>query len=113
MAGLFSIYSMYKTGVFSKIISCSGSLWYPNFTDFVEKNKIIKKPKKIYFSLGNKEKNTKNTLMSQVEEKTKYLESYFHDLGIETIYEENEGHHFQNVHERIAKGITWVLEDEK
>ena len=110
LAGLFSIYSMYKIDVFDKIISCSGSLWYPKFIDFVKENIIMKKPEKIYFSLGNKESKTRNELMCKVEENTKYLKEYFEKRGIKTIYEENEGNHFQDVSNRISKGICWVLE---
>ena len=34
----------------------------------------------------------------------------FDDKGIKTIYEENEGNHFQNADLRMAKGIKWILE---
>ena len=109
LAGLFAVYSMYKTNIFSKIISASGSLWYPDFLEFVKETKIINKPKKIYFSLGNKESKTKNEVLSKVEENTKYLAKFYEELGIETIYEENEGNHFQDVYNRIVKAIKWIL----
>ena len=109
LAGLFAIYSLYKTDIFSKAVSCSGSLWYPNFIEFIKLNHLKRIPQKIYFSLGNKESKTKNVKMSTVEEKTKEIESYFHSQNIETIYKENDGNHFQDVEERIAKGIAWAL----
>ena len=109
LAGLFAIYSLYKTNIFSSAISCSGSLWYPNFIEYIEGNDLKRIPNKIYFSLGNKESKTKNELMSKVEEKTKYAEQYYNNNKIETIYEENEGNHFQDVSYRIAKGIRWIL----
>jgi len=109
LAGLFAIYSLYKTDIFSKAVSCSGSLWYPDFIEFVKSNHLKRIPQKVYFSLGNKESKTKNVKMSTVEEKTKEIESYFHSQNIETIYEENDGNHFQDVENRIAKGIAWVL----
>ncbi|MBP3255592.1 MAG: alpha/beta hydrolase [Clostridia bacterium] len=109
LAGLFAIYSLYKTNIFTSVISCSGSLWYPNFIEYVENNELKTKPDKIYFSLGNRECKTKNELMSKVEEKTKYLEQYYNNKNIKTIYEENEGNHFQDVTNRIAKGIKWIL----
>ncbi len=111
LAGLFSIYSMYKTEKFKRIVSASGSFWYPNFLEYINKNKIKNNPDKIYFSLGNKESKTKNELMSKVEVNTKYLLEYYKNQGIETIYEENEGNHFQDVNIRIAKGICNILED--
>jgi len=110
LAGLFAIYSLYKTNIFTSVISCSGSLWYPDFVEYIQNNELKIKPHKIYFSLGNKEKNTKNELMSKVEEKTKFTEQYFKKRNIETIYEENEGNHFQDVTNRIAKSIKWILD---
>lgn len=109
LAGLFAIYSLYKTDKFDKIISCSGSFWYPNFIQFVKTNELQKKPEKIYFSLGNRESKTKNEMMSKVEENTKYLKQFYDEYGVETIYEENQGNHFQDVSNRIAKGIYWIL----
>ncbi len=109
LAGLFAVYSLYKTSIFSSAISCSGSLWYPKFDAFIKSNNLKTIPNKIYFSLGRKEKYTKNVLMSNVEEKTKDIELFFESKNIQTIYEENEGNHFQNVIERIAKGISWIL----
>ena len=109
LAGLFAIYSLYKINIFNKIISASGSLWYPNFTDYVKENKILNKPEKIYFSLGNKESKTKNEILSKVEDNTKYLAEFYKNQGIKTIYEENEGNHFKDPELRIAKGIKSIL----
>ena len=109
LAGLFSIYSLYKTDIFNSAISCSGSLWYPNFIEYAKSNSMKINPDKIYFSLGNKERNTKIKLMSSVEDKTRLLEQYYSSLNINTFYEENEGNHFQNVSDRISKGIAWIL----
>ena len=109
LAGLFSLYTIYKTNIFSKIICVSSSLWYPNLLKFIKENNYYKKPNKIYFSLGNKEKNTKNELMKKVEDNTIEIEKYYKDLGIKTIFEYNEGNHFNNPELRISKGINWIL----
>lgn len=108
LAGLFSLYSGYRTNYFKRIVSASGSLWYPNFIEYVKSNKISQDVNKIYFSLGNKEKNTKIELLKSVEERTKEIQTF---LGktITTIYEENPGNHFQDTTLRMAKGINWIL----
>ena len=110
LAGLFAIYSLYKTNIFNKIISASGSLWYPNLIEYVKENKMLNKPEKIYFSLGNKESKTRNEILSKVEDNTNYLSEFYKNQGIKTIYEENEGNHFQDVYLRLAKAIKWILE---
>ena len=109
LGGLFALYSAYKTDVFKRIASASGSMWYPNFAEYVKANEISKNIDKIYFSLGNKEKNSKIKILKTVEDKTKEIYDYLSN-NINTIYEENEGNHFQDEILRMAKGIKWILE---
>ena len=109
LAGLFAIYCMYQTDKFKRVGSISGSLWYPNFLQFAKENELKYMPEKIYFSLGNKEEKTKNEKMAKVKENTLILKEYYAQKEIDTIYEENEGNHFQDVSNRIAKGICWLL----
>ena len=59
MAGLFALYSLYKTDVFNGAASCSGSLWFPGFRDYVFNNDLIASSSKIYMSLGDRESKTK------------------------------------------------------
>ena len=60
LAGLFAVYAMYKTDVFDRVASMSGSLWFYDFIEYCKRNDCRKLPDKIYFSLGNKEANTLN-----------------------------------------------------
>ena len=110
LAGLFALYTGYKTKKFKKIITVSGSMWYLNFEEYIRKNKINSNINSIYFSLGNLEKLSENPILKTVEEKTKSIEKYLSNF-IKTKYEENEGNHFKNVAERISKGIKWSLEN--
>lgn len=110
LAGLFSVYCPYKTKIFSKIASVSGSFWFPKFIDFVKENNFSSDINKIYFSLGNKESKVKNQILSTVEKNTVELEKLYNSRGIQTVYEENQGNHFQDADLRIAKGIKWILE---
>lgn len=109
LAGLFSIYSIFKTSCFSRFISCSGSLWYPNFVGFVKEHLLDNLPKRVYFSIGSREYKSKNKLMANVLNCTLDLKDYFDKNGVETIFEENEGNHFQDVSYRIAKSIYSIL----
>lgn len=108
LGGLFAIYSGFKTDKFTRIASASGSLWYPNFLEFVKNNRISENIEKIYFSLGNKEANSKIQVLSTVEEKTKEIYTYISN-NIETTYEVNEGNHFKDGTLRMAKGIKWII----
>ena len=109
LGGLFAFYSGFKTDKFQRIASVSGSLWYPNLVEYVKSNTLSNHIDKIYFSLGNKEKNSKIQILSLVEEKTKEIYEYV-SKSIDSIYEENEGNHFKDGTLRTAKGIKWILE---
>ncbi len=109
LAGLFALYASYNTNIFTSIASISGSLWYPNIINYIKNNNISTNINKIYFSLGNKENKIKNSIMSKVRDNTIIIEQYINNLHINTIYEENEGNHFNNIDTRIYKAIKWLL----
>ena len=112
LGGLFALYSAYKSTKFTKTASISGSLWYPNLLEYIKRENLKPQIKKIYFSLGTKEKESKNKLLQTVEQNTKEIENIL-STKTNTIYEENEGTHFQNPELRTAKGIKWLLEEKK
>lgn len=108
LAGLVAVYAMYRTKLFSWIASASGSLWYPGFMDYAKSHKLAALPQKLYLSLGNREARTRNQFMAKVEHNTRGLHEYYKSLGINTIFELNEGNHFKDAGLRIAKAITWI-----
>lgn len=110
LAGLFAVYSLYKTDIFSRAASMSGSLWFPDFKEFVFENKMKTVPEKIYFSLGDNECRTKNPYFKTVQENTEKIEEFYRRQGVETVFTLNSGGHVDNVTERTAAGIRWILE---
>ncbi len=111
LAGLFAAYAMYKTSAFSRIVSASGSMWYPRFLEFAKSHELAARPEKLYLSLGDKESKTRNKIMEPVERNTTELHEYYSSLGINTVFELNPDNHFQNPAGRLANGIAWVLGD--
>ena len=109
LAGLFAVYAMYKTDVFDKVASMSGSLWFSNFIEYCKRNEYKRLPDKIYFSLGDKEANTRDPVLKTVQDKTIKLSEYFKILGTEVIFELNPGNHFTDTVLRSAKGIKAIL----
>lgn len=110
LAGLFAVYAAYRTDLFEKIACASGSFWFPGFVEFAGSHDISPCVRKIYFSLGRQESSSKNRRFASVGAHTKELEKLYSANGIKTVYEENEGGHFQNTDRRMAKGILWMLE---
>ena len=109
LAGLFAVYATYKTDVFDRVASMSGSLWFSNFIEYCKRNEYKRLPDKIYFSLGDKEANTRNPVLKTVRDKTIELSEYFKSIGAEVIFELNSGNHFTDMILRSAKGIKAIL----
>ncbi len=109
LAGLFALYSSYQSNLFDAIVTASGSMWYPDFLSYAQSHQISENVKKIYFSVGDKEANTKNQMMQPVEENTRVLAEYYLKKGIQTTFELNEGGHFVDDAKRVAKGIIYCL----
>jgi len=110
LAGLFAVYAMYRTDLFARIASASGSLWYPDFPSYVYGHQLKRVPDRLYFSLGDREAKTGNPYLQPVQKNTEEIEHYFRQQGIHTIFELNKGNHFQRSTERMAKGIAWILD---
>lgn len=108
LAGLFSVYALYRTTFFTNIASVSGSLWYDGFIDFMLKNETLCKPERAYFSVGIKEKKTRNDRMSKVEDQTLQAKRRLEEMGVSCFFELNEGNHFYQVEERIEKAARWL-----
>lgn len=111
LAGLFALYSLFKTDAFTRAVSASGSLWFPGFLDFVKSHDFKGKPDALYLSLGDKECKTKNAEMQTVRQNTDMLAGYFSSRGITTKFEMNPGNHFTESILRTAKGIAWICKD--
>lgn len=109
LAGLFALYAAYQTKAFARFASVSGSLWFPGLKEYILSNEMKAIPEAFYFSLGDKECRTRNPAMKMVQERTEEIEAYYRGKGIQTIYELNPGTHFQDVVQRIAAGIAWML----
>ena len=109
LAGLFAVYAMYRTDVFSRFASISGSLWFPGINEYIQTHSFRRKPDCLYFSLGEKECRTKNPYLKCVRRNTEEIVSFFQTQEIDTSFELNSGNHFKDAAMRSAKGISWIL----
>ena len=109
LAGLFAVYSLYRTDVFRRAASVSGSMWFDGFREYAVSHSFAGTPDMVYFSLGAKESHTRNRRVAAVEEDTRMICGYYQDRGMEAVFEMNPGNHFQNPQERLAKGISRIL----
>lgn len=111
LAGLFALYALYRTDVFSRAASVSGSLWFPGFIEFARREAMPRRPDRLYLSLGDREAKTKHPLMQTVQVCTEEYLRICADHGIDAVFERNPGGHFRDAALRIAKGIRAILTD--
>ena len=109
LAGLFALYAIYQTDVFSRVGCMSGSLWFPGFKEYVLSHEPKRWPDCIYFSLGDKEAKTRNPVLKTVQENTEEIQTFYQNKGIDTVFQLNPGNHFVQRIERTIAGIQWLL----
>lgn len=109
LAGLFALYAIYQTDVFSRVATMSGSLWFPGFKEYIFSREPKRRPDCIYFSLGGREAKTRNPILKTVQENTEEIQAFYQSKGINTVFHLNPGNHFVQGAERTVAGIRWLL----
>lgn len=109
LSGLCALYAPYRTAAFGAVVSASGSLWFPGFSEFAASHAFARRPERVYCSLGDRESRTKNPAMSCVEDNTRRLCGDYRARGIDCAFELNPGNHFQDAELRLARGIAWII----
>lgn len=109
LAGLFALYAIYQTDIFSRVGSMSGSLWFPGMKKYIFSHEPKRRPDCMYFSLGDKESKTRNPVLRSVRQNTEEIQAFYQTKGIGTVFQLNPGNHSDHAVERTAAGICWLL----
>ena len=109
LAGLFSLWSAYKSNTFSGIAAASPSVWFNGWEDFMNNNTPLSNI--IYLSLGDNEEKTKNKVMCAVGDNIRKQVELLKNDNINTILEWNKGGHFSNSDLRVTKAFAWCIEN--
>ena len=108
LGGLFALYSLYKTPMFTRVASVSGSLWYKDFREFALGSNLAGKPERAYLSIGDRESMSKNEYLKTALEATRDIAAHFESLGVESKFELNPGNHYADEIGRTVKALTWL-----
>lgn len=109
LAGLFALYAIYQTDLFSRVGSISGSLWFPGMKEYIVSHEPKCRPECMYFSLGDKESKTRNPVLRSVRQNTEEIQSFYQSKGIDTVFQLNLGNHYDHAVQRTAASIAWLL----
>lgn len=111
LAGLLTLYALYNSSSFSRFACMSGSLWFPGWVEYAQTHSPEAHNLRIYLSLGDREKDSRNPVMAQVADCTEKTCILLRTIaGADNVLSvSNPGGHFNDVPERIAHGIASVL----
>ena len=109
LAGLFALYAICQTDLFSRVGSMSGSLWFPSVKEYIFSHEPKRWPDCMYFSLGDKESKTQNPILKSVQQNTEEIHAFYQSKSIDTVLQQNPGNHYNHAVERTAAGLCWLL----
>lgn len=112
LGGLFALWTAYESQAFLRCGSCSGSLWFDGWLDYM-RTRRLPQGSRVYLSLGDREGNARNPRMAAVapvtEEAAALLQA---DPGVaESAFVWQAGGHFSGVNGRLADALLWLLRE--
>lgn len=114
LGGLFALYALCAGKVFDAAASVSGSLWYDDWVEWLERRHGIVAPNVstafAFLSVGTKEKRAAQPRIKRVEDCTRKTEELLRSKGVATQLEIGPGSHFQRVNERLARALCALQE---
>lgn len=109
LAGLFALYAAWNSELFSRAASMSGSLWFEGFLDDLCAAPPRGGLERCYLSLGDRESASRNARLAAVGARTREARDLMEALGIAVTLETHPGGHFNDVQQRIEKGLLALL----
>ena len=111
LGGLFAVWAAHQTDLFTRILSASGSMWYPGWLEYAHEHQLAAPLQGAYLSVGEQESSSRNAVLQTVGERTQALAALMAERGIPSKFELNPGNHFKNPPLRVVKGIKWLLDN--
>lgn len=109
LAGLFAVWASFLSGLFGSIASVSGSFWYDGFTEWIGNQLVPPVVRRVYLSVGEREKESRNPLFSRIEGCTAGVRKLLESRGLEVAFELNPGNHIADGVPRLRKALDWLL----
>lgn len=110
LSGLFALWSAHCSDSFTGVASISGSFWFPHLEKWVQSNQLSNAVHKVYISLGDREKDTRNRAMASVEVNTVSIVSHLRTAAADVDYRLEEGTtHFSPIIPRLDAALDSLL----
>lgn len=108
LSGLFAVWAAFRTGLFSRVATVSGSFWYPGFVSWLEGQTAAGGLKSISISLGDKESQTKNLYLKSIASDTLKVKGILERKGVQVSFGWTAGTHFAPVAPRLDEAL-WAM----
>lgn len=110
LSGLFAVWSLWQTDTFKGIASISGSFWYDKFIEWAEKQELKGHPSKVHLSIGDKEKDTRDSRVATIEDATARVAGILKGKGLNVDCQHIPGvTHFSPIFPRIETALNSIL----
>ena len=109
LGGLFALWASCLTDSFTAVAAASPSLWIEGWADFAAAHHVS--ATKVYLSLGDTEEHCKNARMARIGDCLRWQHQLLSEqIGSNNVtLEWNEGNHFHNEAQRMAKAFAWCM----
>ena len=112
LAGLFALWSGYRSPAFDGAACVSPSVWFPGWREFIEQSKPL--CKRFYLSLGDAEEKARSRVLARVGDNIRFQFNALDSSGsVDCVLEWNQGNHFSEPAKRTAKGFAWLINRSK
>ena len=113
LGGLFSLYAAVNTDLFGTVLSCSSSLWYPDFLDYLKEHPFKAAHPKLYMSVGDQEGTTATNLTADQTSNTIALKDFYEPKfqAGDFNFTLEEGNHGNDISGRAWRAVEWVEEN--
>lgn len=109
LSGLFSIWTAHRCSSFDGVASVSGSLWYDGFIEWMEKNTLDPRVRKIWMSLGDLEKLSRNQRLAKVQDCTETTRDILSRQCPEVVFSLEHGTHFSPMPPRFSSALEMLV----
>ena len=111
LGGLFALWAIHETNLFTVCGSCSGSLWYEGFIDYLQERQP-QAPCHVYLCLGAQEEKTRTRLFRQVGDATRRAIELLQTSPMtqDAVLEWFPGGHSGHTGRRLAAAQLWMAQ---
>lgn len=110
LGGLLGVYASFKSKAFAKIVSISGSFWYPEWDSFIQNHMPARSDVKYMMAYGNREGLGKKSIQKDAVIRSEVTYRILCQYTKEFPVIVDDGGHHDHLKERLSHAAKWICE---